>query len=113
MTTFPTGQLQSVLGVGGSAQVVTAGPTQGDIALAPAVSSTTLPYPWKANNLYPVGAQVTPLPGYGPTAPDVQKVFICVLPGRSGMTTPAWNNADGSTTTDGQVRWFCNGFFAP
>jgi hypothetical protein len=113
MTIIPVAQLQFVLGAGDGALVVTAGPAQGAIALAPAVSSTTLPYPWQANSLYPVGAQVTPLPGYGPTAPNVQNVFVCVLPGRSGMAAPMWNNADSSVTVDGQVRWFCQGFFQP
>ena len=109
---IPVLPLQAILTASG-VQPIAAAPGAGAIAAAKAASSTTLARPWAALTSYPIGAQVTPGPTYGPTAPGTQKVFLCLMPGVTANVAPAWNTADGSMTEDGSVIWFCNGMFLP
>ncbi len=108
----PVKPLQAILSTDGITGIAGAG--QAAIAIAPPATPISIAQPWAANSAYPIGYQVTAGLEYGSTtAAGIQKVFLCLVPGQSGPTPPAWNTANGTITQDNQVSWLCNGFFLP
>ncbi len=76
------------------------------IAIGPPVKVIQPPVTWTANTAYIIGAQVTAVNPVGlATAGQDLQVFLCIVPGLSGATPPAWNNAPGVITKDHQARW--------
>jgi hypothetical protein len=84
------------------------------IALAPPANPQLVAVPWTALTPYAVGAQVTPGVAVGPSVVGQEiYTFLCLIPGKSGTSAPAWNNNRGSFTTDGTVVWLNNGLYLP
>lgn len=109
----PVLPLQAVVSPDGATGLGT-GAGIGEIAVAPPVSQVVIAQPWSAGTAYRIGSQVTIGAEYGPAvAASTMKVFLCIVPGKSGAAAPAWNQADGAYTEDFQVIWVCGGYFLP
>lgn len=84
------------------------------IVVAPPLGSEKPSVVWSANTAYGVGNQVTVSNPYGfEAAGNNFAIFICMIPGTSGSSAPAWNSVFGVYTTDNTVVWMCAGLFLP
>jgi hypothetical protein len=108
--------LQAVMGAAAPVSVDIVGdglPAEG-IAIAPPAEVIQQPLAWQPQQQYQLGSQVTAVPATGFAAAGLTfSVFLCLVPGMSGATPPAWNWAQGTETQDGQVIWFNLGLFLP
>jgi hypothetical protein len=83
------------------------------IAVATAASAVQ-PTVWQASSAYAVGAQVTPTVAVGlGAAGTIIYVFLCVVPGLTGVSAPAWTTHTGTQVEDGQVVWLNEGLYLP
>ena len=84
------------------------------LAVAPSVDVQQQPTPWAPNTYYQLGAEVTPgiATGLGAAATEIW-VYLCMTPGLSGPTLPAFPTGVGREVTDFKVVWFCIGLFMP
>lgn len=103
----PVGELEAVIG-GFTTQ------TGQSIAAANAIAQINPSQPWHANAAYALGATVTPSAAVGFAAGGtIISVFLCIIPGMSGVTPPTWTTTFGTEVFDGQVMWFNTGLYLP
>ena len=105
--------IQAVMGTDGGVAV---GTQDGQaLAIAPPVTQINQRVvAWSARTSYPLGSQVTPMNPVGLNAAGQQIfVFLCIVPGLSGVVAPTWPEDDGITVLDGQVIWLNVGLYLP
>lgn len=84
------------------------------ITIAGPVTQINPSQPWSARTAYGLGAQVTPTNPVGlGAAGNLFAQFLCIVPGTSGATAPAWTQTTGTVVTDGTVIWYCEGLYLP
>lgn len=78
------------------------------------VTQILQPITWSPLTTYLVSQQVTPLPavGFVPAGTEIY-VYVCISPGISGPTPPAFPAAPGVAVRDGAVTWMNNGLYLP
>lgn len=84
------------------------------LGVAPPVQVQQQPKPWTAKTYYPLGFEVTPGNPVGPAAAGTEIwCYVAMVPGRSGLTSPAFPPGTGREVTDFQVVWLCIGLYLP
>ena len=84
------------------------------LAAAPPVTVLQQPQQWTANTAFEIGDEVTPGNPVGPAAAGTEIwVYICLIPGLSGSSPPAFPPGTGREVTDNQVVWLCGGLYLP
>lgn len=100
----PLGSLQAMIASGQGLNPL--GPDESSgLSLGPVVSSLGQPGTWAASSSYSAGNTVLVTLVSQPT------LFICLVPGTSGASEPAWPAGQSATVTDNAVIWFNAGSY--